>query len=818
MLPRLELSPYDFAAAQRLERELGVSHVLAQVLVRRGHSEPEGARAFLDAEESHTPAAFEGIGDAVATIRRHVEAGSPIVVHGDYDVDGVCATAVLVRTLRRLDAAVSWFLPARVDDGYGVSAATVERLAAQGARLLVTVDCGITAVDEVSRARELALDVVVTDHHTLRADGELPAAPIVHPGLCGYPCAELCGTAVAYKLAAALMDAAGRGVAAADDELDLVGLATIADVVALRGENRRLARAGLRALAGTPRPGLRSLMRVARVDPSRLDAHAAAFRLAPRINAAGRLHRADAGVELVLTEDEGRAERIAAELDAANTERRAVEERTLFDAERLVREANERWAAEAGERAPAVEAPADGPFTYVLAQEGWHPGVIGIVASRIAERHHRPAVLVALDGERGTGSGRSIAGFDLLGGLQAAGEHLERFGGHRAAAGLEIRGERLEHFRAAFEAHARRVLEPADLVPVERVDAVVTGDALGLELAEELERLEPCGAGNPSPTLLVPAARCSDPRAMGEGRHVRFTLHAGGIRSRALCFGSARLPVDLDAPVDATFRLALDEYRGAVEPRLVLRSVRSCAPAPIAIVGEPEDYVAAALAALDAPPHDPEEGGRAPAGARETLDRRGQGIAGVIADLVASGDSVLVVCADGERRARALSERLGGFSLCSYDALHRDPSLAAPYRHVVLLDPPATPRSPVVHGRGWVHEAWGPDELHFARLAHEHAWSLRDGVEDVYRALRGGAPLAAALRGAGQHPRSAAHAGRLLRVLDELGLVTVDRERRTAAVPAASRTSLERSPAYRSYTRRYEQGRRCLGERTPRAA
>jgi single-stranded-DNA-specific exonuclease len=800
VLPRLELPPYDFAAAERLGRELGVSHVLAQVLVRRGHSEPDAARAFLDADECHPPAAFEGIEAAVATILRHLEAGSPIVVHGDYDVDGVCATAVLVRTLRRLDAVVSWFLPARVDDGYGLSAATVERLAAQGARLLVTVDCGITAVEEVARAGELGLDVVVTDHHTPRADGALPAAPIVHPGLCGYPCAELCGTAVAYKLAAALLESAGRGEATADDELELVGLATIADVVPLRGENRRLARAGLRALAGTPRPGLRALMRVARVDPSRLDAHAAAFRLAPRINAAGRLHRADAGVELVLTEDAARAERIAAELDAANVERRAVEERTLFDAERLVREANERCGA--------------APFSYVLANEGWRPGVIGIVASRIAERHHRPTVLVALDGEGGTGSGRSIPGFDLLGGLQAAGEHLERFGGHRAAAGLELRRERIDDLRAAFEAHARRVLEPADLLPVERVDAVVTGDALGLELAEELERLEPCGAGNPSPRLLVPAARCSDPRAMGEGRHVRFTLHAGGIRSRAVYFGSARLPVELDAPVDATFRLAVDEYRGMVEPRLVLSSVRSCEPAPIEVVGEPEDYIGAALAELDAPLDDDQ----APGGGRRTLDRRGQGVAGVIADLVASGDGVLVVCADAGRRAGPLSERLGGFSLCSYDALDSDPSLAAHFRHVVLLDPPATPRPPALPGDGWIHEAWGPDELRFARLAHEHGWSLRDGVADVYRALRAGAPLAAALRGAAPHPRSAAHAGRLLRVLDELDLVTVDRERRTVAVPGASRTSLERSEAYRSYTRRYEQGLQWLGESTPRAA
>jgi single-stranded-DNA-specific exonuclease len=293
-----------------------------------------------------------------------------------------------------------------------------------------------------------------------------------------------------------------------------------------------------------------------------------------------------------------------------------------------------------------------------------------------------------------------------------------------------------------------------------------------------------------------------------------------------VCFGSARLPVELDAPVDATFRLAVDEYNGAVEPRLVLKSVRPCAPAPLAVVGEPDDFVAAALDELDAPLDHPaakggargHEGGRGWGGARRTLDRRGQGVAGVIADLVACGESVLVVCADVERRTGPLSERLGGFALCSYDALDADPSLAAPERHVVLLDPPATPWAPGLPGRGWIHEAWGEDELRFARLAHESAWSLREGVQDVYRALRAGIELDRALRGAGPHPRPAAHAGRLLRVLAELGLIIVDREHATVAVPAATRTSLERSPAYRSYTRRYEQGRRCLGVQTPRAA
>ena len=300
---RLEIPDYDLSSARSLARELGISHTLAQILTRRGFVDPRAARAFLGAAEEHDPACFAGIDRALAVIHGHLAAGGRITVHGDYDVDGVCATAILVRALRSLGADVGWFLPSRIDDGYGLSAATVKRLAARGTRLLVTVDCGITAVEEVAAARTLGLDVVVTDHHALRPDGMLPDAPIVHPAVCGYPCPNLCGTGVAFKLAQAL------GAPTALEDLDLVALATVADLVALTGENRRLAREGIRALAGTAKPGLRALMAVSRTDPSGLNAQALGFRLAPRINAAGRLYRADAGVELLLTDDESRAER-----------------------------------------------------------------------------------------------------------------------------------------------------------------------------------------------------------------------------------------------------------------------------------------------------------------------------------------------------------------------------------------------------------------------------------------------------------------------------------------------------------------------------
>src|SRR3954471_22184045 len=523
MEPRLDIPDCHLADAWRPERELGVSSALAQVLVRRGLGEPAAAQAFLVAEDVHDPSQFAGIDQAVELIMRHVRDGTRITVHGDYDVDGVSSTSILIRTLRSLGADCDWFLPSRTEDGYGLAMPTVERLAERGTKLLLTADCAITAVDEVAAARAAGRDVVLTDHHQARADGVLPAAPIVHPSICGYPCRDLCATAVVYKLARALLSAAGRDPAEAEIDLDLVALATVADCVPLLGENRRLVRDGLAALAVTRRPGLRALMRVAECDPSRVDARMVGFRLAPRINAAGRLHRADARVELMLTQDAERAEAIAKELDAANAERRFTEQRILFEAEAQVAELGSRVA-------------------YVLAGEGWHPGVIGIVASRIAERHHRPAVVIALDGAEGTGSGRSIAAFDLLGGLNACAQHLQRHGGHRAAAGCSIAAADVESFRAAFEAHAASVLAPEDLVPVSRIDAVVAGGELGTELAEDLERLAPFGQANPEPVLLVPAARLLDPRPMGEGKHVRFTVESGGVRARAVAFGTTRLP------------------------------------------------------------------------------------------------------------------------------------------------------------------------------------------------------------------------------------------------------------------------------------
>src|SRR5581483_4738070 len=624
-------------------------------------------------------------------------------------------------------------------------------LANQGTKLLVTVDCGITAVQEARLARAAGMEVIVTDHHAPPADGALPECPTLHPALCGYPFHELCGTAVAFKLAQALP------APTAGDDVELVALATVADLMPLRGENRALVRQGLADMANTSKPGLRALLEVSGTDPSSLDAGALGFRLAPRLNAAGRMRRADAALELLVTEDPGRAAAVAAELDALNAERRAVEDRTTWEAEAKVAELGEQSA-------------------YVLWGEGWHRGVVGIVASRIVERYHRPAVLVALDGDLlGQGSGRSIPGFDLLGALHAVAEHLHRYGGHRAAAGLSVARNRLPALAGA-------VLTEDLLRPVERVDAIVSAADLGLGLAEELERLAPFGIGNPRPCLLVPGARFENARSIGEGRHSLFTTVSGGARAKAVSFGcGGRLPCRPGEPLDAVFSLERNEWRGLVEPRLILRHAQPCGLEAIQVLGEPPSYLDGVLAELD----EPLASGRPSSGngcSRTVLDRRGQSPLVVLRDAIASGQDVLAVCAEVSRRLGGLEARAGGFALISYHSLERQPALARSFPHVVMLDPPASAagaRAAQADG-GYAHLAWGEAELRFAWQMHELEYALRASLAALYRGIRArgrvaGEELEQLLRTEGHPGRPARVAGRMVRVLAELELVSLDR-------------------------------------------
>jgi single-stranded-DNA-specific exonuclease len=549
--------PCSRPEAEALVRELGVSETVASVLVRRGYADPARAREFLAGElPAHDPFLLGDMEGACVAIRGAIAAGKRICVHGDYDADGMCATALAVLVLRELGADVSWHLPSRFDEGYGVARETLNRLAEEGCGLVLTVDCGVTAVDEVAHAKALGLEVVVTDHH--RAGPELPDCPVVGPYRGDYPFQELCGTGVVWKLGQALL---GAGSEALARHLDLVALATVADVVPLVDENRGLAVAGLRALARTQKPGLRELMRVARVDPAAVDAGAIGFRLAPRLNAAGRLGRPEAALELLLTEEKEAAARLAAQLEDLNRDRQAVEERILREAT----EAIEEWPeARRGQRA------------YVVAGEGWHEGVIGIVASRLVERYHRPVVLIAGTDGDWKGSGRSIPAFDLHDGLHECAGHLERWGGHAAAAGLSIRPERVEAFAEAFGAVADAALGENDLRPTTTVDALVHGSELTLELCAEVAGLAPFGLGNPNVTLLLAGCELAELSAVGEGKHLRFRVRSDGRDSGsaiAFRFGSQLDRLRGVGHYDVAFRLEANQWNGTVAPQLNVRQV-----------------------------------------------------------------------------------------------------------------------------------------------------------------------------------------------------------------------------------------------------
>jgi single-stranded-DNA-specific exonuclease len=844
--PAFLAEPYDYAEARALTEALGVSEPLAVTLVRRGYRTPSEARSFLAADESHQPSAFDGMDQVCERILAAIGAGRQITVHGDFDVDGVCATTLMVSTLRELGAKCDWFIPSRIEDGYGLSAENVRRLAERGTSLLLTVDCGVTSVAEVALAAELGMEVVVTDHH--QPAERLPDCLLLHPEVSNYPFAFLCGTAVAWKLASAL-----RGAEAAE-HLDLVALATVADVVPLVGENRSLVRRGLAEIRRAQRPGLRALMEAAKCEPERLDEGDLSFRLAPRINAAGRLYRADAGVELFLTEDEQRAAAIAEELGRANSERRATEREVDAAAEAMRRELPEQLREAHG---------------LVVAGRGWHPGVVGIVASRLVERHHRPAVVISLDEDgSGRGSGRSVPGFDLLAAFEACAEHLEGFGGHRAAAGLQIRAEAVEAFRGAFAAHADAMLSAEDLRQTERVDAIVGGLGLGLDFAEELRQLAPFGMGNPGVRLLVPSARVSDVRTMGEGKHARFSLHSGSHRALGVAFGRSSLGVEEEELIDASIRLELNHWNGSVEPRVVLRELYPLeepeAEAPVsphACSCEDADWwqrfeaeLEADLAVETAKISPEDQLLRSRDGKGRRLIEGGASAPVAIAELVSSGANVLAVCADASRRAALangatglarfnggaaliachrcgaeeiarLRDRAGaGLALTDFGALEREPELGASFEHVVLVDSPggeldaARVRTPCSEsGAGFLHVLSTDAEQGFAAQVLAEQWPTREGVAATYRALRKtgdarGCRLREALAGAGAYPLCAEASARRFRVLHELGLLQGSPEEGEGVVRVVSsvRTDLQRSVAFRAYRDRLSEAQQFL--------
>lgn len=550
---------------------LNLPEPLAALLIQRGFAEPESAKRFLrpSLAELADPYALAGMTEAVGTITATVRAGGTILVHGDYDVDGQCASALLTRALRQAGAPVVTFLPHRLRDGYDFGPAGLNAAIAAKASLIITVDCGITATETVLAARAAGISVVITDHHLPPA--ELPPANAVLNPQRSDDRSELkmlCGTGVAFKLVQALVPALGLPANLPMHLLDYVALATVADLVPLVGENRILVKHGLKLLSNPRWPGLRSLLKVTGLLGREVRASHLGFMLGPRLNAAGRVGDAADGLRLLLTDDVAEAERLAGKLEILNTERQALDQAILEEALKQVEGSElERTAA------------------FVLAGEGWHPGVVGIVASRVVERYGRPTFIIALDGDIGKGSGRSISKYDLHQALMGCGSLLERFGGHRMAAGLTILRTQIPAFQQRFHELALEHLNPELLGPEQRVDLEVSVRDLTADLERLCRYLEPCGMGNPGPVFGVRGARFSERRRVGE-RHLKGLMMRDDSTIAAIGFDWAdRVPWLGDDPVDVAFRLECNEWQGreSLQARVVAIS-----PANPSVKGEGE--------------------------------------------------------------------------------------------------------------------------------------------------------------------------------------------------------------------------------------
>jgi single-stranded-DNA-specific exonuclease len=565
------IMPSDRAAAQTLGRQFGMSAIAAQVLLNRGVIGEPAVRAFLypDLNQLHDPSCMPEMEVAARRIRQAVERGQKIAVYGDYDVDGISATAILLRCLTLLGASPEFYVPDRLEEGYGLNAAAIRKLAEAGTQLLVTVDCGITAVEEIALARNLGMEVIVTDHHEA---GEIvpSGATLIDPKLpgCVYPFRELSGAGLALKLAWAIGKdfSSGRKVSPEFreflvDSLSLAALGTIADVVPLRDENRTIACFGVRGLNASSSAGIKALREAAGVEGKGLNAWDVAFKLAPRLNAAGRLGSAREAVELLTTSSAERAAEIAAHLNRENARRQKMQEQILAESHEMIA----RDGGVADRR------------SIVLAREGWHAGVIGVVASRLVEAYWRPTVLLTVEEDVGHGSARSIAAMNLFECLRECSGRLIGFGGHARAAGLRLRKGEIERFREEFERAAARRLSSGDLEPFVDVDAEVRLSDITRPLLDELDRLAPFGEGNREPLLAAMDVEApSGATYIGDGRHLAFWARQNGVAFRAVAFNRGHLAPALSArrACSLLFVPRLNRWRGDAKIELEVREIR----------------------------------------------------------------------------------------------------------------------------------------------------------------------------------------------------------------------------------------------------
>ncbi|MDQ0287081.1 single-stranded-DNA-specific exonuclease [Desulfofundulus luciae] len=549
---------------QILSRKLGISPLLARLLVNRGVLTVEDARLFLkgNLNQAGDPYLLPDMHRAVEIILAAIKNRKNILVYGDYDADGVTATALMVKVLERLGARVDYYIPHRLTQGYGLHEGALHWARQAGVDLLVTVDCGISAKKEVEAAKRAGgPEIIITDHHQVPEEIP-PALAVINPQRRDsfYPFKELAGVGVALKLAQALLQAAGEGETAWHDYLDLACVGTVADIVPLTGENRLLVKHGLPKLAATANPGLQALMQVSGVKAEKIGTREVGFALAPRLNAAGRMGDSRMAVELLLCRDPVRAGELAAQLDRENRERQQVESRVLAEALGML---------------DALGRTRD--LVVVLASPGWHPGVIGIVASKLVEILYRPVLLVSLDGGQGKGSGRSIPGFHLYQALSSCREHLLAFGGHEGAAGFTIAADRVDALREAINNYAAGVMSPDLLRPGLDIDALVSLEDIPCEVVAELDNLSPYGHGNPEPLLACCGVAVINCREVGrDGRHLKLLVRENGTVRDSIGFDLVGYLENL-APgetVDLAFVPSLDQWNGNVRVQLEIRDLR----------------------------------------------------------------------------------------------------------------------------------------------------------------------------------------------------------------------------------------------------
>jgi single-stranded-DNA-specific exonuclease len=565
--PTWHTRPHDEAAASTLANALKVSSVTARLLAMRGLTDPDEASRFLNPslDQLYDPYRLAGLESAADRLARAIAGRERISVHGDYDVDGITSTVILRRALELLGGDVTHFIPERLTDGYGLQPGTIDRLHAEGVKLVVSVDCGIRGAEAARRARDLGVDLIITDHH--EPDDHLPdCCAVVNPKRhdCNYPDKNLAGVGVALKLVQALCTRAGKS-AWLPAFVKIASIGTLADVVPLVGENRIIAKLGLQMLTKGPhKVGLRALLEAAGLHGKTIDSYHIGFMVAPRINAAGRMSTPDIATRLLLAADEAMGEEakaLAEQLEAENLKRRQEDQDILAKAKKIV------------ETDPDIGARS----VLVVAGEGWHRGVIGIVASKLVDAFYRPAIVLSVDGEIAHGSCRSIPGFDMLACLESCAPLMKRFGGHKAAAGLLLESARIREFRQAVNAHADTILGPDDLRPSLWLDGPLAFSDINEQVMSEFARLAPFGPGNPRPKFHTgPVAIVDGPRLLKD-RHLKMTVKQNGRILRAIQWNAAehndRL-TSLKEGVEIAYTIEENEYQGTKYVELRLEDFR----------------------------------------------------------------------------------------------------------------------------------------------------------------------------------------------------------------------------------------------------